>query len=140
MRPSEIAQLRCCNILDFHGEPHFRYAPFAPEEAEKQRFDPQPGGIRGKTASAYRWITIHRLLLKLGIVEHRDAIVDAYRQAKIKEPGGADKLSAEQRAAIEDEAGKQWPFPDWKVYVRPANEQIMWSHVLTKACTYGLKS
>lgn len=73
MRPSEIAQLRCRDILDFRGEPHFRYAPFAPEETEKQRFDPQPGGMRGKTKSAYRWIAIHRLLLKLGIVEHRDA-------------------------------------------------------------------
>lgn len=139
MRPSEIAQLRCRDILDFRGEPHFRYAPFAPEETEKQRFDPQPGGTRGKTKSAYRWIAIHRLLLKLGIVKHRDAIVDAYCQAKFKEAGGADKLSVEQRAAIEDEADEQWLFPDWKVYVRPKTEQIMWSHVLTKACTYGLK-
>lgn len=139
MRPSEIAQLRCRDILDFRGEPHFRYAPFAPEDTEKQRFDPQPGGTRGKTASAYRWIAIHRLLLKLGIVEHRDAIVDAFRKTKIKEAGGAGKLSEEQLAAIEDEAYEQWLFPDWKVYVRPKTEQIMWSHVLTKACTYGLK-
>jgi hypothetical protein len=128
MRPSEIAQLRCRDILEFRGEPHFRYAPFAPEETEKQRFDPQPGGTRGKTSSAYRWIAIHRLLLKLGIVEHRDAIVDAYCKAKIKEGGGADKLSVEQRAAIEDAADEQWLFPDWKIYVRPKTEQIMWSH------------
>lgn len=139
MRPSEIAQLRCRDILDFRGEPHFRYAAFALEDTEKQRFDPQPGGTRGKTASAYRWIAIHRLLLKLGIVEHRNAIVNAYRQAKIREAGGHDQLSEEQRAAIEDEAYKQWLFPDWKVYVRPKTDQIMWSHVLTKACTYGLK-
>jgi integrase len=139
MRPSEIAQLRCRDILDFRGEPHFRYAPFAPEETEKQRFDPQPGGTRGKTKSAYRWIAIHRLLLKLGIIEHRDAIVSAYRQAKINEAGGASKLSEEQLGAIEDAAYEQWLFPDWKVYIRPKTEQIMWSHVLTKACTYGLK-
>ncbi|WP_156456897.1 hypothetical protein [Bradyrhizobium sp. CCH5-F6] len=139
MRPSEIAQLRCRDILDFRGEPHFRYAPFAPDETEKQRFDPQPGGTRGKTKSAYRWIAIHRLLLKLGIVEYRDAIVSAYRQAKIKEAGGRDHLSEEQLTAIEDQAYEQWLFPDWKVYVRPKTEQIMWSHVLTKACTYGLK-
>jgi integrase len=139
MRPSEIAQLRCRDVLDFRGEPHFRYAPFAPEETERQRFDPQPGGTRGKTKSAYRWIAIHRLLLKLGLVEHRDAIVGAYRQARIKEAGGRDKLSDKQLAAIEDAAYEQWLFPDWKVYVRPSTEQIMWSHVLTKACTYGLK-
>lgn len=121
------------------GEPHFRYAPFAPEETERQRFDPQPGGTRGKTNSAYRWIAIHRLLLELGIVEHRDAIVNAYRQTKMKEAGGRDRLSDEQLAAIEDGAYEQWLFPDWKVYVRPKTDQIMWSHVLTKACTYGLK-
>lgn len=139
MRPSEIAQLRCRDILDFRGEPHFRYAPFAPEETERQRFDPRLGGTRGKTKSAYRWIAIHRLLLKLGIVEHRDAIVGAYRHARIKEAGGRDQLSEEQLASIEDAAYEQWLFPDWKVYVRPKTEQIMWSHVLTKACTYGLK-
>lgn len=139
MRPSEIAQLRCRDILHFQGEPHFRYAPFAPEEMEKQRFDPQPGGTRGKTKSAYRWIAIHRLLLKLGILEYRDAIVSAYREAKIKEAGGGDRLSEKEFAAIEDQAYEQWLFPDWKVYVRPKTEQIMWSHVLTKACTYGLK-
>lgn len=139
MRPSEIAQLRCRDILEFRGEQHFHYAPFAPEETEKQRFDPQPGGTRGKTKSAYRWIAIHRLLPKLGIVEHRDAIVDAYCTARIKEAGGAEKVSEEQLAVIKDKAYEQWLFPDWKVYVRPKTEQIMWSHVLTKACTYGLK-
>ena len=35
--------------------------------------------------------------------------------------------------AIEDQAFEQWLFPDWKVYVRPKTDQIMWSHVLTKA-------
>lgn len=139
MRPSEIAQLRCRDILDFRGEPHFRYAPFAPDDTEKQRFDPMPGGTRGKTNSAYRWIAIHRLLLKLGIKEHRDAIVNAYCQVKVKEAGGRDQLSDEQVVTIEDEAYEQWLFPDWKVYVRPKTDQIMWSHVLTKACTYGLK-
>ena len=138
MRPSEIAQLRCRDIVDFRGEPHFRYAPFAPEDTEKQRFDLQPGGTRGKTSSAYRWIAIHRLLLKLGIVEHRDAIVGAYRKAKIKEAGGAGKLSEEQLAAIEDEAYEQWLFPV-EGLCAAKTEQIMWSHVLTKACTYGLK-
>jgi integrase len=65
--------------------------------------------------------------------------VNAYRQAKIKEAGGRDQLSREQLAAVEDAAYEQWLFPDWKVYVRPKTDQIMWSHVLTKACTYGLK-
>jgi integrase len=110
MRPSEIAQLRCRDILEFRGEPHFRYAPLAPDETEKQRFDPQPGGTRGKTSSAHRWIAIHRLLLKLGIVEHRDAIVNAYRQANIKEAGGRGQLSDEQLADIEDAAYEQWLF------------------------------
>lgn len=139
MRPSEIAQLRCRDILDFRGEPHFRYAPFASDDMEKQRFDPKPGGTRGKTASAYRWIAIHRLLLKLGVVEHRDAIVSAYRRTKIAAAGGPDRISSEQLVAIEDQAYEQWLFPDWKVYVRPKTEQIMWSHVLSKATTYGLK-
>jgi hypothetical protein len=65
--------------------------------------------------------------------------VSAYREAEIKEAGGSDQLLEERLAAIEDAAYEQWLFPDWKVYVRPKTEQIMWSHVLTKACTYGLK-
>ena len=71
MRPSEIAQLRCRDILDLYGKLHFRYAPLSIEQQEKDRFDPQTGGTRGKSPSAFRWVTIHWFIVRLGIVERR---------------------------------------------------------------------
>lgn len=138
MRPSEIAQLRCRDILELYGKLHFRYAPLSIEQQEKDRFDPQTGGTRGKSASAFRWVTIHWLIVRLGIVERRDAIVAAFIDRKVAELGGRQKLSAEQLDDVEIEAHEQWLFPDWKVYVKNTGE-IKWSHVLTKAFTYGIE-
>ena len=138
MRPSEIAQLRCRDILELYGKLHFRYAPLSIEQQEKDRFDPQTGGTRGKSASAFRWVTIHGLIIRLGILERRDAIVAAFIDRKVAELGGRQKLSAEQLDDIEIEAHEQWLFPDWKVYVKNTGE-IKWSHVLTKAFTYGIE-
>ena len=138
MRPSEIAQLRCRDILELYGKLHFRYAPLSIEQQEKDRFDPQTGGTRGKSASAFRWVTIHWLIVRLGIVERRDAIVAAFIDRKVAELGGRQKISAEQLDDIEIEAHEQWLFPDWKVYVKNTGE-IKWSHVLTKAFTYGIE-
>jgi integrase len=138
MRPSEIAQLRCRDILDLYGKPHFRYAPLSVEQQEKDRFDPQTGGTRGKSPSAFRWAAIHWLIIRLGIKERRDAIVAAFISRKVAEFGGRKTLSAEQLDDIEVEAHEQWLFPDWKVYVKNTGE-IKWSHVLTKAFTYGIE-
>jgi integrase len=136
MRPGEIAQLRCRDILELHGTPHFRFAPFSPEETERNRFDPQPGGARGKTVSAYRWIPIPWLITALGLADRRDAIVAAYVAVEIKKADGKDKVSPDHMALIEREAYEQWLFPDWPVYVKP-NGEIKWSHHLTKAFSYG---
>lgn len=137
MRPSEIAQLRCRDILELHGKLNFRYAPHSIEDEEKDRFDPRTGGTRGKSSNAFRWVTIHDLILRLGIVERRDAIVAQYIDRKGVELGGREKISSEQMEKIEIEAYDQWLFPDWKVYVKSTDE-IKWGHALTKAFTYGI--
>lgn len=139
MRPGEIAQLRCRDILDLYGEPHFRYAKFGKRgenESEDDRLDPQPGGNDGKTDAAFRWLPIHWLLLRLGIIERRDAIVADYVAKKINEAGGREKLSANDFAEIEMQAYDLWLFPDWPVYVKNTGE-IKWSHYVSKAFTYG---
>jgi integrase len=137
MRPSEIAQLRCRDILELYGKLHFRYAPLSVEEEEKDKFDPQSGGNRGKSAAAFRWLPIHWILIRLGIVERRDAIVAGFVKRTIAERRGRAKLTEDQLRAIEEEAYEQWLFPDWKVYVKSTDE-IKWSHSLTKAFTYGI--
>ena len=62
----------------------------------------------------------------------------AFIDRKVAELGGRQKLTAEQLEDIEIEAHEQWLFPDWKVYVKNTGE-IKWSHVLTKAFTYGIE-
>lgn len=135
MRPAEIAQLRCRDIVEMYNKPHFRFARFSPEQEKKARFAAQPGGNQGKTNSAFRCLPVHRLLVRLGIVERRDAIVESYIARRVKEAGGHDRLSAERFA---QEAGEQWLFPDWPVYVKNTGE-IKWSHDLSKAFSYGIK-
>jgi integrase len=137
MRPGEIAQLRCRDILDLHGAPHFRFAQFSVEQEEEARLVPQQGGNDGKTNAAYRWIPLHWLLLRLGIIERRDAIVAEYISRKIKAAGGRNKIPDEDFATIERPAYEQWLFPDWPVYVKNTGE-IKWSHAVSKAFSYGL--
>lgn len=136
MRPGEIAQLRCRDVLELNGRPHFRYARFSIAQEKENQFAPKPGGNRGKTAAAYRWVTIHWVLLRLGIVDRRAAIVTSYLERKIGEARGKEKLTAAELEAIEAAAYEQWLFPDWKVYVKKTGE-IKWAHSLTKAFTYG---
>jgi integrase len=136
MRPGEVAQLRCRDVLELNGRPHFRYARFSMTQEVHDPFAPKPGGNRGKTEAAFRWVTIHWVLLRLGIVDRRDAIVASYVERKIAEAGGREKLTAADFATIETAAYDQWLFPDWKVYVKATGE-IKWAHSLTKAFTYG---
>lgn len=137
MRPGEIAQLRCRDILDLYGWPHFRFARFGVEQEEEARLVPQQGGNDGKTSAAFRWIPIHWLLLRLGIIDRRNAIVADYISRNIEAAGGRGKLLDEQISAIERAAAEQWLFPDWPVYVKKTDE-IKWSHVVSKAFRYGL--
>jgi integrase len=136
MRPGETSQLRCRDIMPLHGRPHIRFALLSVEEEEKAQHAAVSGGNDGKTDSAYRWVSLHRILLRLGIVERRDAIVADYIARKIKEVGERQRLSDEQFAQIEKEAGEQWLFPDWPVYVKKTGE-IKWAHALGKACRYA---
>jgi integrase len=136
MRPGEIAQLRCRDVLELNGRPHFRYARFSVAQEKENQFAPKPGGNRGKTPAAFRWVTIHWVLLRLGIVDRRDAIVESYVERKIGEGGGREKFTAAELAVLSAEAYEQWLFPDWKVYVKKTGE-IKWAHSLTKAFTYG---
>jgi hypothetical protein len=53
------------------GRPHFRYARFSVAQEKDNQFAPKPGGNRGKIAAAFRWVTIHWVLLRLGIVDRR---------------------------------------------------------------------
>jgi len=137
MRPGEIAQLRCRDIMERYGIPHFRFARFSIEKEEEARLVPQQGGNDGKSESAFRWVAIHWILDRLGIVERRDRIVDDYISKKIETAGGQDKLSPDEFAQIEWEAYEQWLFPDWLVYVKSTGE-IKWSHQWSKAFRYGL--
>jgi integrase len=136
MRPGEIGQLRCRDILELNGKPHFRYARLSVEHEKDDKFAPKPGGNRGKTAAAFRWVTIHWVLLRLGIIERRDAIVASYLERKTEEAGGRDGLSTEALNKIAADAYEEWLFPDWKVYVKNTGE-IKWAHSLTKAFAYG---
>lgn len=137
MRPGEAAQLRCHDILELHGEPHIRFARLAVEQEKEARFAPQQGGNDGKTDAAFRWIPIHPLLLRLGLLERRDAIVGRYITREFESAGGRDQLTVEEIAEIEWQAYAQWLFPDWPVYVKSTGE-IKWSHHLSKAIRYGL--
>jgi integrase len=139
MRPGEVSQLRCCDVLELYDEPHFRFARFSGSDDNEDDDLDRPGANQGKTPNAFRWVPIHPLLVRLGILERRDALINAYvTQAKRT----ADNLSAEERnAQILFEAGQQWLFPDWKVYVKKT-DQILWSQSVSKAWghlkeTYG---
>ncbi len=136
MRPGETSQLRCRDIMPLHGRPHIRFALLSVEEEEKARHAAVSGGNDGKTDSAYRWVSLHWILLRLGIVERRDAIVADYVARKVEEAGGRPQLSDEQFAQIEKEAGDLWLFPDWPVYVKKTGE-IKWAFALGKACRYA---
>lgn len=140
MRPSEIAQLRCADIAELYGEWHFRFAKRSlasgdANENDEEEADTEPGGNAAKTKNAFRWIPIHPLLGKLGLLARRDAIVSDYVKRKTLEAGGEDKLSAAAVDAIADEAQQQWVFPDWKVYVLPTGE-IRWSQAVSKSWQY----
>jgi integrase len=136
MRPGETAQLRCRDILDLYGKPHFRYARFGEKQQEAAQHTPQTGGNDAKSQNAFRWISIHWLVVRLGIIERRDAIMAAFVERKIAEAGGRGRVSDDQVSAIEVEAGEQWLFPDWPVYVKKTGE-IKWAHVVSKAFAYG---
>ena len=138
MRPAETAQLRCRDIIEMYDKPHFRFARLSPEQEKKARFAAQPGGNQGKTGSAFRCLPIHRILVRLGVVERRNAIVADYIARCVRQAGGRDRLSEEQFSKIQSEAGEQWLFPDWPVYVKNTGE-IKWSHALSKAFSYGIK-
>jgi integrase len=137
MRPGEVSQLRCRDLLDLYGRPHFRFALLSIEDEADAQHEAMPGGNDGKTDAAFRWVSLHWLLIRLGIVERRDAIVADYIARRVKDAGGRSKLSDEELAVIEWEAGEQWLFPDWPVYVKKTGE-IKWSHALSKAFTYGI--
>ena len=128
LRPGEIAQLRCRDILDLYHKPHFRFARFSDSDDDGDDDRDRPGANQGKSPSAFRWIPVHPLLIRLGIVDRRDALIDRYMSSK----SGRNTLSKEEKAAILFEAGDQWLFPEWKVYIN-ANGRIMWSHSVTKA-------
>ena len=140
LRPAEISQLRCADIAALYGEWHFRFAKRSlaegdDDEDHEDEADTMLGGNDAKTKNAFRWVPIHPLLDKLGIIARRDAIVADYVSRKALEAGGQGRLSKAQRAAIEDEGLQQWLFPEWKVYILPTG-QIRWSQAVSKAWQY----
>jgi integrase len=142
LRPGEIAQFRCADIAELYNEWHFRFAKRSlvagdnDENEERDEADTEPGGNDAKTKNAYRWVPIHPLLCRLGLLTRRDAIVANFIAQKTLEAGGQDKLSIAALAGITEEAQRQWLFPDWKVYVMPTGE-IRWSQAVSKSWQYA---
>jgi integrase len=141
LRPGEISQLRCADIALLYGEWHFRFAKRSLAEGDDDQesegeADTEPGGNDAKTKNAFRWVPIHPLLGKLGIIARRDAIVTDYMEQKFSEVGGKNSLSKTRRDAIEDEAYQRWLFPEWKVYILPSG-QVRWSQAVSKAWQYA---
>jgi hypothetical protein len=97
--------------------------------------DTEPGGNDAKTKNAFRWVPIHPLLCRLGLLARRDAIVADHIARKTSEAGGPDRLSQAAAERIAEEAQQQWLFPDWKVYVLPTGE-IRWSQAVSKSWQY----
>jgi len=142
MRPGEISQLRCVDIGLLYDKWHFRFAKRSlldggDEDADgiDDGADTAPGGNDAKTKNAFRWIPVHPLLIELGLLRQRDAIVDDYLARKFSEAGGKDRLTAAQIVKLTDEAKRRWLFPDWKVYVLPSGE-IRWSQAASKVWQY----
>jgi integrase len=144
LRPGEIAQFRCADIAELYGEFHFRFAKRSlavgddndnDEEDDDDEADTEPGGNDAKTKNAFRWVPIHPLLCRLGLLARRDAIVADHIARKTSEAGGPDRLSQATAERIAEEAQQQWLFPDWKVYVLPTGE-IRWSQAVSKSWQY----
>jgi integrase len=142
MRPGEISQLRCVDVALLYDKWHFRFAKRSllaggdeDGDGAEDAADTAPGGNDAKTKNAFRWIPVYPLLIELGLLRQRDAIVDAYLARKFSEAGGKDKLTAPQMVRLTDEAKHQWLFPDWKVYVLPTGE-IRWSQAASKVWQY----
>jgi len=141
LRPGEIGQFRCADIAELYGEWHFRFAKRSlvtgddDEDEERDKADTEPGGNDAKTKNAFRWVPIHPLLCKLGLLARRDAIIADFIARKTSEAGGQDKVSKAALAEITEEAQRQWLFPDWKVYVMPSGE-IRWSQAVSKSWQY----
>jgi integrase len=139
MRPGEISQLRCVDVALLYDKWHFRFAKRSLLEGDgddgEDEADTAPGGNDAKTRNAFRWIPVYPLLIELGLLRQRDAIVDHYLARKFSEAGGKDSLAAAEIARLTDEARQQWLFPDWKVYVLPTGE-IRWSQAASKVWQY----
>ncbi len=126
LRPGEISQLRCRDVVELYGSPHFRFARFSDSDDSDDDDERRPGGNQGKSDAAFRWVPIHPLLIRLGIIERRDAIVADYISSKDRRSREPDQTEAALTA--ED----QWLFPDWKVYLKK-NGVMMWSQAVSKA-------
>ncbi|MEH2562231.1 integrase [Bradyrhizobium sp. AZCC 2289] len=142
MRPGEISQLRCVDVALLYDKWHFRFAKRSllaegdeDDDGPHDAADTAPGGNDAKTKNAFRWIPVHPLLIELGLLHQRDAVVDDYLARKFYEVGGKDKLTAPEIVKLTDEARQQWLFPDWKVYVLPTGE-IRWSQAASKVWQY----
>lgn len=139
MRPGEISQLRCVDVAPLYDKWHFRFAKRSLLEGDgddgEDEADTAPGGNDAKTRNAFRWIPVYPLLIELGLLRQRDAIIDYYLARKFSEAGGKDRLTAADITRLTDEAKQQWLFPDWKVYVLPTGE-IRWSQAASKVWQY----
>ena len=142
MRPGEISQLRCVDVALLYDKWHFRFAKRSllaegdgDDDGAEGDADTAPGGNDAKTRNAFRWIPVYPLLIELGLLRQRDAIVDHYLARKISEAGGKDRLTTAEIAKLTEEARQQWLFPDWKVYVLPTGE-IRWSQAASKVWQY----
>jgi integrase len=137
MRPGEISQLRCVDVALLYDKWHFRFAKRSLLEGDdgEDEADTAPGGNDAKTRNAFRWIPVYPLLIELGLLRQRDAIVDHYLARKFSEAGGKGRLATAEIERLTDEARHQWLFPDWKVYVLPTGE-IRWSQAASKVWQY----
>ncbi len=93
MRPGEISQLRCVDIALLYGKWHFRFAKRSladgdgDDDGATGDEDIGPGGNDAKTRNAFRWIPVYPLLIELGLLRQREAIVDNYLTRKFSRGG-----------------------------------------------------
>lgn len=99
MRPSEIGKLRNEQVVEIEGDWYFDFRNASAAVA----------ATSVKSKAGKRLVPIPRLLLDLGLLERKDALLAR----------GEERL-----------------FPDWKVYINKKSGREMWGHEFSKSWQY----
>lgn len=100
MRPSEMGKIPAANLIEHEGIWYF--------DLRKKNERGESLAVALKARYSHRLIPVPRLLIDLGLVERRDAVIAE----------GHEKL-----------------FPEWKVYINTSGRE-MWGHEFSKSWQY----